>query len=339
MLKDIYCKNLGPLENVSWTNLGKINLIIGNNASGKTFLLKALYCAVKTIEGTSRGNNPLKAEEILAERLFWTFQPGKIGLGELVTKGKNSLEIQLHGQKRGSTFSFHFGSSTEKKISTLQNSFSTREQNSIFLPAKEVLSLFHIIKKSRDIDHSFGFDDTYLDLVRALEIEPTMGRNYESFAKSRKDLEQILDGRIVFENNEWAFKKGNSRFSIHTASEGIKKVSILDRLLGNRYLSDDSVVFIDEPESALHPEALTKFMDIVAELARAGIQFFIATHSYFVIKKLHLISKTQKQSIPFLSIGKDKNISYDNLLDGLPENPIIRESIRLYEEEVELSFQ
>ncbi|MFK5970006.1 MAG: hypothetical protein QM487_07820 [Candidatus Marithrix sp.] len=47
-----------------------------------------------------------------------------------------------------------------------------RQENSIFIPAKEVLSLFSIIKKSRLIDKTFGFDDTYLDLVIALEQEP-----------------------------------------------------------------------------------------------------------------------------------------------------------------------
>lgn len=39
---------------------------------------------------------------------------------------------------------------------------------SIFIPAKEVLSLFSVILKSREIDKSFGFDDTYYDLAKAL---------------------------------------------------------------------------------------------------------------------------------------------------------------------------
>ena len=141
MLKSINCENLGPLDAVEWPNLDKINLVIGNNASGKTFLLKALYCAVKTIESTGRGDNPLKSDEILAEKLYWTFQPGKAGLGELVTKGTNFLKMNLEGSKRGSKLLFQFGPSTDKKIGTMENTFAKREQNSIFLPAKEVLSI------------------------------------------------------------------------------------------------------------------------------------------------------------------------------------------------------
>ena len=46
-------------------------------------------------------------------------------------------------------------------------------------------------------------------------------------------------------------------------SEGVKKLSILGTLLGNRYLSKDSIIFIDEPESALHPQLVSVFMDMI----------------------------------------------------------------------------
>lgn len=49
---------------------------------------------------------------------------------------------------------------------------------------------------------------------------------------------------------------------------------MLDTLLGNRYLDKDSIVFIDEPESALHPTAIVEFLDIITVLAKSGIQFF-----------------------------------------------------------------
>lgn len=335
MIRKIGIKDFGPLERVDWSGLGGINLVIGNNSTGKTFLLKALYTAIKSVEETGRGHSAKRIEDILSDRLYWTFQSEKIG--DLVRKGAGPASLSLRADT--GTFAFQFGSSTEKKITAAENTFDLREANSVFIPAKEVLSLFHIIKKSRDTDQVFGFDDTYLDLVRAIEIEPTKGKNYEEFSKAGKSLDATFDGRVVFENGEWAYKQGNTRFAIHVASEGIKKISILDRLLGNRYLSPESIVFIDEPEAALHPEALMRFMDIVAVLAEAGIQFFIATHSYFVVKKLHLVSKSEAVSIPLLSLVPGAAASYFDLADGLPENPIIAESVKLYEEEVEISFK
>ena len=116
-------------------------------------------------------------------------------------------------------------------------------------------------------------------------------------------------------------------------AEGIKKIAILDTLLGNRYLDKDSVVFIDEPEAALHPVAISKLLDILFVLAEAGIQIFIASHSYFVVKKLFLIAQQNKKSIPVISQNA-ANWQYYDLQQGMPDNPIIDESIRLYEEEI-----
>jgi len=52
----------------------------------------------------------------------------------------------------------------------------------------------------------------------------------------------------------------------------------------------NSIVYFDEPEAALHPSAISALLDIVAILAERGIQFFLASHSYFVVKKLYLRS-------------------------------------------------
>jgi len=121
-------------------------------------------------------------------------------------------------------------------------------------------------------------------------------------------------------------------------AEGVKKIAILDTLLGNRYLSPKSIVFIDEPESALHPKAIYDLLEIVALLAERGIQFFLASHSYFVVKKLFLIAQEREMSIPIISDrGNGEWVSAD-LKNGMPDNPIINESIRIYEEEVELSL-
>jgi AAA15 family ATPase/GTPase len=337
MLNKIKLNNFGPLANLDWPKLGSINLVIGGNGSGKTFLLKALYSAMRTLEEYKRGDDQRTAAEILAEKLYWTFQPDKIG--DLVTKGADAA-LSCTVQFDNRNFIYSFGKDTTKQISSLENHVQTRASNSIFLPAKEVLSLHQIILKSREQDKAFGFDDTYLDLARALRQSPKMGKNYAEFAKSRQSLEDILGGRVEYDetSGRWQFKKGNQKFPIGVTAEGIKKIAILDTLLGNRYLDTNSIVFIDEPESALHPVAVSKLLDIVAVLAERGIQFFLASHSYFVVKKLFLIAQEQNLSIPVIS-AHDSQWTTANLKDGMPENTIIDESIRLYKEEVGLALK
>lgn len=334
MIQKVTIKNFGVIDNLEFGRFQNINLIIGENGTGKSFLLKSLYSAMKTVEDYKRGEDVRSSADILAERLRWCFQTEK--LGDIVKKGSNEpLLFEMVWNEKN--FSYGFTDNATVKVPNVINEIEPLKSNSIFIPAKEVLSLFNIILKSREIDRAFGFDDTYYDLVRALRIAPQRGKNYSAFAKSRESLKNIICGKVEFDDstNKWCYKKGNQKFSIGATSEGVKKIAILDRLLANGYLTKSSVIFIDELESALHPTAISDFLDIIDMIAyEMGIQVFIASHSYFVIKKLYLNSLKRKVSIPCISLSKEMGIRYFDMLEGMPENSIINESVRLYEEEI-----
>lgn len=335
MIQSLKLKNFGPISNLDIDNLGRINLLIGPNRSGKTILLKALYCAQRTIEMTGRGKNPLSGKEILADKLFWTFQVDKIG--NLVRKPyQGPLEFEMI-ENSGSSLSYSFGPATEKQIVKLENNSTPRNSNSIFIPAKEILSLREIIITHRERFMEFGFDETYYDLAKAL-TPPTQGKIADTFIEVRDKLENALGGRIVYskENNIWQYVQGNNTFDISITSEGTKKIAIFDTLIANHFLTRDSVVFIDEPESGLHPKLLIDLLDIIGVLAQYGLQFFIASHSYFVIKKLYLLAHKMNMSIPVLSFDLEGSVQQANLQTSMPENPIIDQSIKLYEEELTL---
>ena len=89
MISEIRLKNYGPVGEAVCSDLAKINVLIGHNGSGKTFLLKSLYSALKTIEQYKRGKEPRSAKELLAEALYWTFQTES--LGSLVKKANSTL--------------------------------------------------------------------------------------------------------------------------------------------------------------------------------------------------------------------------------------------------------
>ena len=334
MIQKIEIKNMGTIDNLTFDKFQNINLIIGENGTGKSFLLKALYSAMKTAEDYKRGDDVRSSADILAERLRWCFQTEKIG--DIVKKGaEDPLFFDMEWNNK--RFSYNFTDKATVKVANVTNEIGPLSSNSIFLPAKEVLSLYNIVLKSREIDKSFGFDDTYYDLVKALRIAPQRGRNYDAFAKSRGLLKNIIDGRVEYDEavSKWYYKKGNQKFSIGATSEGVKKIAILDRLLGNGYLTKSSVIFIDEIESALHPTAISEFLDIIDTIAfEMGIQVFIASHSYFVIKKLYLNALRRNVSIPCISLSKNEGTHYYDMLEGMPENTIIKESVRLYEEEL-----
>lgn len=335
MITETKLRNFGPIRSLDWQGIGKINLVIGKNGEGKSMLLKALYCALKTLGDYKRGNNQASLGSLLKDKLYWTFQPKK-KIGDLVTKNAAS-ELMFNIKIDNDYFCYNFGKDTVSQIQSIENHVPIQEPKSIFLPAKEVLSLYEAIIQTRDHDKIFGFDDTYLDLVRALQ-KPTMKGNFpHSIVEARERLSVMLDGKIQYDDKSkvWLFRNAERQmFPMGTTAEGIKKISILDILLGNRYLTPGSVVFIDEPESALHPGAISKFMEIIYLLSKAEIQFIMASHSYFVIKKLYILAQQHGISIPVMSINNEQN-EVNDLADGMPENPIVEESVKLYEEEIE----
>lgn len=338
-IRKLEIKNYGAIPTFSWKDISKINLVIGENGVGKTFLLKAIYSAVRTLEEYKRGEDIRPANEILPEKLRWTFQVEE--LGDLVKRSCNDA-LSFAMALNDNSIEYQFKSSTVSKIGSPNISNGGKEGNSIFIPAKEILSLFSVILRSRDVDRAFGFDDTYYDLVKALRIAPTSDESSTAFSESREMIRNIIGGKIEYDSdsNKWTYKNNrNQKFAIGATSEGVKKISIMDRLLANGYLDNNSIIFIDEIESALHPDAICQFLDMIAYLAKEmDLQFFVTSHSYFVIKKLVLIALQNPDLVSCLSLGKDKDPQVFDLHDGMPDNSIIDTSIRLYEEEIEVAL-
>lgn len=302
-------------KNIEWKHLQNINLLLGINGTGKTFVLKAMYVAMRTLEQYRRGNAQQSLADILQEKLHWTFQIDR--LGDLVSKADNAKLTFSMTVDNNKSISYEFGRDTVKKILKAGTTFTkNRDSNTVFIPAKEVLSLQNVILKSREQDMMYGFDDTYLDLVKALQLPRQRGNNYQHFADGRKILRDILGGTVDYDEKkrQWYYKKGNTLYSINTTAEGIKKIAIFNQLLANRYLTPKSVVFLDEIESSLHPQAVVRFLQMIYELSQSGMQFFIATHSYFAIKELYLLAQEHHMSIPVLSLSDTGAPAYDDLL-------------------------
>lgn len=104
-IDELKLKNYGMLEEFCCNQFSNINLIIGENGTGKTFLLKALYSAVKSLEEYKRGDDISPINDILSEKLRWTFQVDK--LGDLVCKtADEGLDFQIKMDKLSLNYQF-----------------------------------------------------------------------------------------------------------------------------------------------------------------------------------------------------------------------------------------
>ncbi|MBK8264907.1 MAG: AAA family ATPase [Nannocystis sp.] len=335
MLTRIELSNLGPIAALDWQLGPGINVIIGENDTGKTLLLKMLYACVRSAEAYRRGDDARTVRQILDDKLTWTFQLPT--LGDLVSKAQDDpLNVRLRGRVEASDLEmdFQFTRKAKKGVGELTTNVPPIKSTSLFIPAKEVLSLIAAIKESRQAQ-KFGFDDPTYDLVLALERAPSRGT--PPFGDARGKIEELISGRVIEKEGVWTFQRGNHHYPVAITAEGVKKIAIIDRLIVNRSLTGSSVLFVDEPESFLHPSALVRFLDILHALSKSGLQVVLATHSLTAMRKIVALSRGSDTPVPLLSLQRDQAPECFDLVQGMPPNALSRASVALYEEELGIS--
>jgi len=342
---------VGFHQRLEWRGHASLNVIIGVNDTGKTHLLKLLYTMTRSIEDYSKkqaGPEPKELAELLSSKLRWTFLPQKMELGRLVTRGAgNRLGVELRWSGNG-RLKFGFGRDTTVRITEIETN-EIRQldgHKATFLPPKEILSIFDAIVATRETAEIASFDDTYYDLVQDFR-QPTVAGNWkEPIKRVFKHLEDVTGGGEVELQTDGSimFRRGKESFNMHQTAEGIKKIGILSRLMRNRRLTPAGgcMLFVDEPEVNLHPKAIVLFADMLHEFAQSGVQVYLTTHSFYLLKRLEQLARKHMTDYSLLDLRKQDVGgvlgSATQLKDGLPMNPIVEESLRLYEADVALDL-
>jgi len=344
MFEYLLLEDFGHFSRLEWQDHRAVNIIIGENDTGKSYILKALYSIAKSLEEyTKRGATDQRAwKDILSEKMFWVYQPDK-GLGDLVRKDGDRLHVtaKLRSQTSIETYDFEFGKSTKQKITKATNEvYKQLDLGALYIPTKEVLTAFDAIAAVNEQLKMFGFDQTYQDLIQALRIPNSRKELEEEFQKVLDSLNEVFRGEILMERKRFVFKRGQDRYTMSQTAEGIKKISILTTLIRNRTLQKGTILFLDEPETNLHPRAIIAFCEMLFNLSQVGIQIYMATHSYFVIKQFELLARRHEANIQLCCLSREEGVcaSFSDLQEGMPSNPIVDASIKLYEEDVRLTL-
>ena len=361
MIRKVHFENIVGIE--SFSNeipFPAITVIIGKNDVCKTSLLKALYVSAKSAERYSlysQHNNEQNLEQIIAKCLSGVYGRTKNGIGDIVRKNGTphrltfSVEYDVHCPFKSMGFSF--GQDARKELKKSNVNFVLSEQtescsNAIFVPAKEVITAFPAIKAIVNRYFYPGYDDTTMDLIEMLDvpeinapIENNYGQDMFSFCEK---VSSMFAGELKQVNSaeRFVYKRGTQEFAMSMTAEGVKHIGVLSTLIKNGQLTSNSVLLLDEPEDNLHPSAVRQLMKILVGLSRCGVQIFLTTHNYFVLKQLQIEACRDKSSILCCSLarGEDGTIesTFADLREGLPENDIIKETLAMYDEDIELEF-
>ncbi|MFI3190483.1 hypothetical protein BCS42_02790 [Crenothrix sp. D3] len=286
----------------------ELDIVVGENGTGKSHLLKLLYALISSsntlslIDFNEETTIPISSciQSCIEHDLNNIFKPDF--LYNLISKNKNESYINLNLHK----YSVRFVISTEGEIivnneSIPQNFF---KKGIVFIPAKEMLSFYEGFVPLYETRES-SFDEIYYNLAKSLGL--SVLKNIESYpveSKLLSKLEEILEGKILLERGRFYLvsTKNGHKTEIALIAEGLRKIATIAQLIANGSLTKNSLLFWDEPEANLNPKLIRKMAELLVELSRAGMQVFIATHSLFLVKELEIL-RTQEDKFKYFGLG------------------------------------
>jgi len=273
MIESLELRNFTAFTGLTLDLSPKINVIIGENGTGKTHLLKAAYglCAGAPLLKNKPDTSGEELEAALTAKLLRLFMPLDDKLGKMHRQGATDqayLSARFaQGQKITTTF---FNNSKVLAIQDRTN-YEQYQAEAVFIPTKEVLSL---VKGMTDKTHDHKtveliFDDGYVDLANAMMKSGHEGKEAHINLDPRLNaiipqLVSLIGGRYQWENGGFCFQAGKyvekaspkrtkakaaqmyqdstvtefeatngHLYSSGMTAEGFRKVGILHRLLSN----------------------------------------------------------------------------------------------------------
>jgi hypothetical protein len=149
-------------------------------------------------------------------------------------------------------------------------------------------------------------------------------------------IADLVDGKMEWDSSEstyYMLKTDGSRIPFSNEASGYKKLAYLGHLVACGHLESGSVLFWDEPENSLNPELSPLLVNILVELAKSGVQVFLATHDYNIARYID-IRKEKSVPVLFHNLKKtDQGIhctSEPNYLK-LPDNLLESTSAELFQ--------
>lgn len=294
MLKRLTLDNFTVFEHAEF-EFGMLNVIHGENGTGKTHVLKAAYAAMNAaIEGdfdpyaSGHGHVVKAVGATFAQEFLGVFKVR--ALSELVRHSSPSADLALDGggAAKGYRSRLAIQAADEGKVvvtDSTQNMFDAVN----FLPTTSLLHLKSTFALFYEEFHS-DFEQTWRDLVRILRspapksIDPAMLTIAEQLATDT-GLDCYLDPG---DNFHVAGRDGKFVYA-SLAAEGHRKLVTLLVLLRNGRIRPGSKLFFDEPEANLNPALLKVAAKAIVMLAQAGVQVFIATHSLFLMREIQVL--------------------------------------------------
>lgn len=351
MIQNMQLTKFSSFEDLSVDFSSGINVIIGENGTGKTQLLKAAY-AIASSSYMSTDTDAKDIETFFTERMTNIFLPEELKIGRLSrcqeSKCTSIKADFLEDYSHDKSIKFDFSTRVQSLKLDHKTDGELYKMEPIFIPTKEVLSLYRgLVHNPGHIDYFKSiFDESYFDLCAQLQRAPSESQE----VRLQSFLEEIVNkiqGRFEFNETSINFNSGiyqpyadpkkdgtyfnptpDINLSTHMIAEGFRKLGVLHRLIDNSTLvpKKSGTLFWDEPESNINPKLMKLIVEVLIELAKKEQQVILTTHDYVLLKWFHLLSD-ENTHINYHVLSRDPennaiiHSKTDDYLDIFP-NPI-----------------
>lgn len=335
-IKHIKVSQFGPFSELDLRFASGINVVIGSNGSGKSQLLKLLYTVAKTHETAVPQKGPTGIGPRLAQKLVGVFRPADDGLGRVVQRklGRGSARVDLTGDNN-ETITF--------KVTTpgnlhVESDSITSVDSAVFIPSREALSMYEGFIQAYQ-NRELSFDETYYDLCVALSGAALRGPRLDRARALVEPLEEVIGGRVVLTGTRFIVQSSEGTIEAHLLAEGWRKLAGIAHLVLNGTVGKNAFLFWDEPEANLNPRLIVLVRRTLVELARAGVQVFVASHDYLLTNELNFLAEQDNTDVAMRFISLERNVEgqisveQTDTLSEIQNNSILDEFVAHYERE------
>lgn len=338
-MQSLLLKNFTAFKEAEFSFTPGLNVIVGENGTGKSHVLKVAYSA---IYACGKGNNvlneagPTKAhlQLALADKLNAVFKPDS--LGRLVRrdhKGRKRCEVEVVFSHPSNHLVFSF--STVSKTDIVMDALPSKwiEMRPVYIPTRELLTIYPGFVSLYETTH-LSFDETWRDTCILLGAPLARGPRVKEMKKLLDPLEDAMGGKVeLTENGGFYLNIAGLNMEMHLVAEGLRKFAMIARLIATGSLIDKGFLFWDEPEANLNPKILKVIARTVLELSKSGIQIFIASHSLFLLRELDILlqkSEYRETKTRFFGLHRDKDtliVRQGDTMDDIGMIDVLEESL------------
>ena len=224
-------------------------------------------------------------------------------LSNLKGDGGSPLYFSVQGvgelQEKEESFDFVPDSQIVQKMQSFPETFYL--ESPLYWKLKNALESIKLDSRSPFGASLNGVPDYFYDMAVALRRR----RIEHPFAGIHKSLHDAIGGQIsLSEAGDLEFQRNGKSIPLSLTSAGVANMGMLALLIERGALERGSFLFIDEPESNLHPAWQIEMVAFLFELARQGVNVVISTHSMTILKWLEVHVKEKPDDRELVRLNK-----------------------------------